>query len=177
MVLIEDAEERLVYDRRTIWLHWVVAGTITFMWLLGRLNHLLPKGPLRLDLWSIHILVGLCLAVLIVARIVWRLRHGRRLPPAEHGVRHVVAVSVHYLLYLLMIGVVGLGIAHVSGFQMFGAFPLPTFWSKPVNHAIGDWHDLAANIIAAVVVLHALAALYHHYVVRDAVLRRMMPKI
>jgi cytochrome b561 len=177
MVLIEDVEERLVYDRRTIWLHWVVAGTITFMWLLGRLNHLLPKGPLRLNLWSIHIIVGFCLAALIVARIVWRLRHGRRLPPAEHGVRHIAAVSVHYLLYLLMIAVVGLGIVHVSGFRMFGAFPLPTFWSKSVNHQIGDLHDLAANAIAVVVLLHALAALYHHYVVRDAVLRRMMPRL
>ncbi|MDB5736493.1 MAG: cytochrome [Sphingomonas bacterium] len=177
-MIIEDAEERVSYDRRTILLHWIVAGTIAFMWLLARFNmSFLQKGPLRLNLWSIHVLVGFCLAALVVARIVWRLTRGDRLPPAEHGVRHVLAVAVHYLLYLLMIVVVVLGLAHVSGFRLFGVLPFPTFWEKPVNHEIGELHGLAANIIAGLAVLHALAALYHHHVVKDRVLIRMNPRL
>jgi cytochrome b561 len=165
------------YDRRTIMLHWIVAGTIAFMWTLGRIAHLLPKGPFRLSLWSIHILVGLVLFGLVAMRIGWRLSGGRRLPSAEHGVRHVAAVAVHYLLYALMIAVVVLGVAHVSGFPLFGALKLPVFWDKAVNRSIGEWHGLIANIIAAVAALHAVAALYHHYVVKDQVLRRMMPRL
>jgi len=175
-MIIEDAEERITYDRRTILLHWIVAGTITFMWLLAQFNHnFLPKGPLRTNLWGVHVLVGLMLAVLIVCRIGWRLTHGARLPAAEHGVRHALAVAVHYALYLLTIAVVLLGLAHLSGFPLFGVLKLPTLWQKPLNHAIGEWHGLAANAIAVVAVLHALAALYHHYVVRDRVLLRMIP--
>jgi cytochrome b561 len=174
-MIIEDSEERISYDRRTIILHWLVGGTIAFMWLLARLNMLLPKGPLRLSLWSIHLLVGICLAGLIAARIGWRLTRGDRLPAPEHGLRHRVAVAIHYTLYLLMLTVVLLGLAHISGFTLFGVIKLPTFWAKPVNHAIGEWHGLVANIIAAVAVVHALAALYHHYIVRDGILRRMAP--
>jgi cytochrome b561 len=176
-MIIEDVEERISYDRRTIVLHWIVAGTIAFMWLLARLNMSLPKGPLRLSLWSVHVLVGLALAGLIAARIGWRLTHGRRLPPAQHGLRHALAVTVHYALYLLMVTVVLLGISHLSGFPLFGVFKLPTVWAKPVNHDIGELHGLVANIIAGVAVIHALAALYHHYVVRDGVLRRMAPRL
>jgi cytochrome b561 len=176
-MIIEDTEERVSYDRRTIVLHWLVAGTIAFMWLLARLNMFLPKGPLRLSLWSIHVLVGFCLAGLIAARIGWRLTRGDRLPASEHGLRHLLAVTIHYALYLLMLTVVLLGLAHVSGFKLFGVIGLPTFWAKPINHDIGEWHGLMANIIAAVAVVHALAALYHHYVVRDGVLRRMLPGV
>jgi cytochrome b561 len=174
-MIIEDVEERISYDRRTIALHWLVAGTITFMWLLARLNLSLPKGPLRMSLWSIHVLVGLCLAVLVAARIGWRLTRGDRLPAAERGLRHGLAVTVHYALYLLMIAVVLLGLVHLSGFPLFGVLKFPTVWAKPLNHEIGEWHGLVANIIAAVVVVHAVAASYHHYVVRDGVLRRMIP--
>jgi cytochrome b561 len=99
------------------------------------------------------------------------------LPPAEHGVRHVLAVAVHYVLYLLMVTVVLLGLAHLSGFPLFGVLKLPTVWAKTVNHDIGELHGLVANIIAGVAVIHALAALYHHYVVRDGVLRRIAPRL
>jgi cytochrome b561 len=174
-MIIEDVEERTSYGRRTIILHWLVAGAITFMWLLARLNMSLPKGPLRLSLWSIHVLVGLCLAALVAMRIGWRLTRSDRLPVAEHGLRHGLAVTIHYALYGLMITVVLLGLVHLSGFPLFGVVKFPIFWSKPLNHEIGEWHGLAANIIAAVAVVHALAALYHHYIVRDGVLRRMIP--
>ncbi len=172
-MIIEDAQEHVSYDRRTILLHWIVAGMIAFMWLLAQLNMRLPKGPLRLNLWSIHVLVGFCLMALVVARVVWRLTHGDRLPPAERGIRNDVAVAVHYLLYVLMIAVVVFGLAHVSGFPLFGVLKFPSLWDKSFNDEIGEWHGLAANIIAGVAVVHALAALYHHYIVKDHVLVRM----
>jgi cytochrome b561 len=165
------------YDRRTIVLHWTVAGVIAFMWVMARLNMLLPKGPVRLSIWSIHVLVGFVLAALVVARIGWRLTRGRRLPPAEHGPRHIIAMAVQGALYLLMLAVVVLGIANVfgHGFPLFNVWKFPRFWEKPFQHQIAEWHNLIANIIAAVAAVHAVAALYHRYVLKDAVLRRMMP--
>ena len=166
-----------IYDRRTRLYHWLVAGTIAFMWVMARLNRFLPKGSLRLDIWSIHVLVGFVLVAMIVVRICWRLFLGTRLPPIEGGVRHVLAIGMHYLLYLLMIAVVTLGVANVfgHGFPLFGVWSFFSLFAKPTQHFIGHWHGTLANVIAAAAVLHAIAALYHHHVLKDATLRRMWP--
>ncbi len=165
------------YDRRTRFFHWAVAGTIAFLWIMARLNSFLPKGPFRLGIWSIHVLVGFALAGLVITRIGWRLTRGDRLPPVDHGPRHAVAVLVHLLLYLLMIAVVALGIANVfgHGFPLFGLWAFPRFWDKPIQHGIAEWHGLVANVIAAVAAFHAVAALYHQHVLKDSLLRRMWP--
>jgi cytochrome b561 len=165
----------LRYDRRTIWLHWATAILVALQWLIGRLNGFLPKGPLRLDIWSIHVLLGFSLAALIVARIAWRSTGGRRLPPADRGARHVAALIVQGALYVMLVAVVALGIANVfgHGFPLFGVWKFPRFWDKPTQQAIGWGHDLSANIIAAVALIHAGAALMHRYWWRDGVLARM----
>jgi cytochrome b561 len=46
---------------------------------------------------------------------------------------------------------------------------------RALRRLIGDWHALAANAIMIVAALHAAAALFHHYVLHDRVLRRMLP--
>ena len=163
------------YDRTTVRIHWAVAILVTVLWLIGRLNGFLPKGPVRLDIWSIHVLMGFVLAVLVIARIAWRFTRGRRLPPADHGVRHMAAVVVQGGLYVLLVGVVGLGVANVfgHGFPMFGVWKFPRFWGKSTQNIINEYHDLTANIIAVVALFHAAAAMFHHYWIRDNVIMRM----
>jgi len=166
-----------VYDRRTRQLHWAVGGLVVVLWLMAQGNSFLPKGPLRLSIWSVHVLLGFLLAALVVARIAWRVSRGDRLPPVRAGLWGYAASAVHYLLYLLLVAVVVLGIMNVfgHGFPLFGVWKFPRFWEKPFQHRIADWHGLAANIIAGVAAIHAIAALWHHHVLRDGTLRRMWP--
>jgi cytochrome b561 len=42
-------------------------------------------------------------------------------------------------------------------------------------HQIGNWHALVANAVLIVAGLHSAAALFHHFILRDATLRRMLP--
>jgi cytochrome b561 len=165
------------YDRRTRLLHWATAILVVTLWVMGRLTKLLPKGPLRLDIWSVHVLLGFTLAAVILSRIVWRLTQGRKLPPPEHGARHVIAVSVHALLYFLLVGVAGLGILNVfaHGFPLFGMWHFPKVGGEDYDKVVNGWHSLFANIVAAVALFHALAALFHYHVLRDEVLGRMLP--
>lgn len=174
----ETADNRdPAYDRRTRILHWSVGGLVAFMWLMAQGNSFLQKGPLRLRIWSVHVLLGFLLAALVVARIGWRVSRGRRLPPVKPGLWGHAASLVHYLLYLLLVAVVVLGIMNVfgHGFPLFGVWKFPRFWEKPFQHQVADWHGLAANIIAGVAAMHGLAALWHHLVLRDGTLRRMWP--
>lgn len=166
-----------IYDRTTIQLHWATAILVATLWTMGQLTDLLDKGPLRLNIWSVHVLLGFTLAGVVIARIYWRLARGRKLQAAEPGARHQVAEAVHALIYVLLVGVAGLGVLNVlaHGFPLFGIWSFPKVGGKGYAIIVNGWHKLFANIIAPVALFHAAAALFHRYVLRDPVLDRMWP--
>lgn len=163
------------HDAVTRRLHWATALLVTVLWIMGQTTGWLPRGPARVDVWSVHILLGFTLAGVIVARIVWRLRRGA-LPSSGHGLLDIAAKIVHAVLYVLLVAVVTLGVINVfvHGFPLFNAWTFPGA-DKELRGFINHWHKLAANAIAIVALLHAVAALVHHYVLKDEVLVRMAP--
>ena len=167
-----------VYDRTTIVLHWTTAILVAIQFLIGRTTNFLPRGPLRVDIWSVHVLFGFALAGALVLGRLWRATHGRQLPPLNRGVLHFAAVATHRLPDLLLVAIVALGIANVfaHGFPLFNDWHFPKLGGEFMR-SINAWHGLIANIIIAVALLHAGAALFHRYVINDGVLRRMWPDL
>lgn len=110
-----------VYDRTTITLHWATAILVAIQFLVGRTTNFLPCGPLRGDIWSVHVLFGFALAGMVVLGMLWRATHGRRLLPLNRGILHLTAVAAHRLLDLLLLVIVVLGITNVfaHGFPLF----------------------------------------------------------
>jgi cytochrome b561 len=103
--------------------------------------------------------------------------------PAVCGCRQPLdktARLAHGVLYLLLIVTVLLGVANawVRGDTLFGLFKIPAFdpGNTELRESVEDWHGLSANILLALAGLHAAAALLHHYVFKDDVLRRMLPR-
>jgi cytochrome b561 len=166
-----------IYDPMTIRLHWTVALLVAALWLMGRTIGFLPRGTLRIDLWSLHVLFGFGLAGVLILRIVWRLTCARRLPAADRGALRLLAVTTHRAIYVLLLAIVALGVINVfaRGFPLFNVWHFPKLGQDDFARTINAWHDLVANVVAATVALHAAAALFHHYVVKDTVLRRMWP--
>ncbi len=164
------------YDQTTIRLHWATAILVVTLWIIGQTASWLPRGALRLDYWSIHVVLGFVLALLLIGRLVWRSSGGRRLPPSEKGLLHFIAEATHVLLYLLLVIVVGLGVinAFVRGYSLFGWVSLPQIGERTLGRPLTGLHGLSSNILLGLALLHALAALGHHYVLRDGVLRRML---
>jgi cytochrome b561 len=169
------------YDPGTIALHWATAMLIGLLWVIGQTVDFAPSGPLRVDYRSLHMLFGVTLAGVFVARVTWRLRRGRSLPGAGNAVLEFVARLTHWALYLLILSALGLGLANawVRGDAIFNLFTVPAFdpGNKALRDLIGDWHALAANAILILAGLHAAAALFHQYILRDGVLRRMLPMV
>jgi cytochrome b561 len=62
--------------------------------------------------------------------------------------------------------------------SLFGVLPLPPLSAKgsPFGHAFGDLHKPTVWVLIAVVALHVAGALYHHFILKDDTLRRMLPE-
>jgi cytochrome b561 len=95
-----------------------------------------------------------------------------------HGPLNVYYWSTHVVLgfALALVIVIGLGItnAFVRGYNLFDLVSVPQLGDKALRKPITHWHGLAANILLGLAGLHAAAALFHHYVLRDSVLGRMV---
>ncbi len=175
-VHVLTARSDLRYDAGSIALHWATAGLIAALWLGGQTVDALGHAWTPL-LRSVHIVLGLTLAVVLLVRITWRLSGGRRLPGADDGVLQTAARATHGLLYLLTGTAVALGIATAwfRGYVVFGLFAFPGT-DRTLGHVVRGYHALAANGILILALAHAAAALFHHYVIDDGVLRRMLPR-
>src|SRR5689334_5647908 len=124
---------------------------------------------------------GIVLTVVLAARIAWRLVPGHQVPPAVSGWVELTSKAVHWLLYALLGAEAALGfVLRWSGDQAMSFFGLPipppfAPFSKPAHDLVGEVHEWVGWAIVVIAAGHAAAALFHHYVLRDEVLWRMLP--
>lgn len=171
------------YSRVAIALHWSMAVLVIANLIIGlfgdAIEKLLGGSP-----FPVHKSIGLTVLALALARIAWRLSH--KPPPLTAAgtapLEHRLAGAVHFLLYALMV------VMPMSGWIMssagksplgwFGLFPVPKFAvtrTDPIVGASGATHHYLGYLMAALVIGSIAAALRHHFLLRDDVLRRMLP--
>ena len=177
---IAAGDDRTQYDPFAITLHWLTVALVltqfglaeTWDWFAKPTHHLMVVA---------HMSFGIILTVVIVTRIAWRLVPGHQMPPAVSGWMEIASKAVHYLLYAMLASEAVLGfVLRWSGNESMSFFGLqipPPFapFSKPAHRLIGDIHEWNGWAIVILAAGHAAAALYHHYVLRDRVLSRMLP--
>jgi cytochrome b561 len=171
------------YDRLTLTLHWLTAAVVIFMFASAHIWENLARGtPLRKGLQSLHISLGIAMAVLIVARILWRLSGGHHPKKTDtHPAVNLLARIAHGCLYLLLLSQIVLGFlfrwAQGEPFEFFGLFPIPAPFviDHELRGTLGGLHDNVAWAIIILAGLHATAALWHHFIMGDSTLRRMLP--
>lgn len=148
------------YSGIQIALHWLVAVLILVAWLSGEgaeeaMEAVEEGGAVG---FVPHVAFGLAILTLVVVRVLVRLSRGAPAAPGAPGSLSVLAADWgHRLIYLLMIAV------PLGGASVFF-----------LGLEVGEIHGLAANLLMLVVLGHALMALYHQYVLKDGLLRRMM---
>ncbi len=163
-------------------LHWSIALLIFIQFPLGWLAESWRLSPTKLKLFVWHKSLGLVILVLALLRIAWRL-YDRRPPwPSSMPLwERRAASAVHLLLYLLPIALPLSGwvinSAAAIPFKVFWLFPLPDIVppSKPLEQLAKAVHGGLGWALAGTVALHVAAALRHHVLLKDDVLRRMLP--
>lgn len=170
-----SSESAYRYDVPSITLHWLMAVLILLDWLIGQGRGFAPPGTAYDSVLSLHMTLGIAIGAILVVRIVWRVSAGRHFGYAR-GPLGRAARAAHVGLYVLMAATVlaGLANAMVNGTLIFGVL-LP----KPAPQASLDLfaglHSVFANLLGLLAAAHALAAIAHHFVLRDRVLIRMAP--
>jgi len=169
------------YDGVAIALHWATAALVIANFALSQLWDWFAK-PTKGLLEDTHMSFGVLLAAVIVVRLVWRWIPGHQMSSLEAGWMRLASKATHYLLYALLAAEAGLGFAFRWGagrpMAFFGwGIPSPTgeVMGRPLRHQLREFHEWIGWTIVIIALLHALAALYHHYVLKDRVLQRMLP--
>ncbi|SNB64642.1 cytochrome b561 [Arboricoccus pini] len=179
-------ETRLVerYDGVTIGLHWLTALLVVLLFVMAEVWGFLPRGTwLRHQLQVFHVSFGILLTAVLVFRLLWKATAGRRLPLTGRGVIDRAARGLHHLFYVLLVLQLVLGWAfrwaQVEEFTFFKIFDVPQILTDPSAYrsTFGMLHNYVAWTIIVLAGVHALAALVHHYLLRDGVLRRMLPGV
>ena len=162
-------------------LHWLIAIAIVGALCVALTFDDMPISPRKIRLINYHKWFGLTVLFLLVARAAWRFGHRPPTLPASMPAWQVRAAHAsHGLLYLLMLVVPILGwfLSSADGFPItyLGLIPLPSLTAKDkaVAEVLEDAHAVLAWTLIVVASAHALAALKHHVVDRDDVLRRML---
>jgi cytochrome b561 len=178
------------YSAVAILLHWASALGVLVLIGLGLTMTHAALAPLRqFQLYQWHKSVGITVLALTALRVLWRLTH--RPPPHPAGMparERRVAAAAHHLLYLLLVGLplTGWAVVSLSPFNiptvLYGIVPWPHL---PLAALVPDpavaeavlkrVHALGAWFLAALLAVHVAAALRHHLLLRDDVLRRMLP--
>jgi cytochrome b561 len=174
------SSEPLRYGTGAIAFHWVMFLLVVAVGTLGLLHDSWPKRTQ--SFWiNIHALIGLLLWVLLIARFWWRSRHAPPpLPPDVGKFSRRLSSPVHLALYALMFIIPIIGIVtfvwHGRIFD-FGLFQVNfgVKSNKAVFHPTEDIHGYLAYGLFGLAGIHALAALWHHFIRHDGVLGRMWP--
>lgn len=169
------------YPLPSIALHWLIALLLFAGFALGTYMHELALSPQKLRLYSYHKWLGVTVFALVILRLALRfVMPPPALLPAPAWQLHL-ARRVHATLYLLMFAVPLSGwlMSSAKGFTTvwFGILPLPDLLDKDeaLGNLLRNGHQALNWLLAGLVMLHAGAALKHHWIGRDDTLKRMLP--
>lgn len=177
-----NSKPAMRYGGLAIGLHWLMLILLIAVYACIELRELYPKGSEPRELLKTwHFMLGLSVLALALLRLLVNVSAGApAIVPAPGKVQQLLAKLSHLALYALMLGM------PLAGWLLLSAAgkPIPFFGlqlpaliapSKDAAGLIKEIHEAVGTIGYFLIGLHALAALYHHYLVRDNTLQRMLP--
>ncbi len=169
------------YAGPAVFFHWAVVLLIAIAYAAIELKGFLPKGSAERTLsMSVHTWAGALVLVLAVPRLLWRLVRGAPAPEPGPGWMQWLGSAMHLLLYLFIfvqpvLGLLALNAGgHLVTVPGLGVeLPSVVAASRDLKETLEDIHGTLGTAFYTVIGLHAVAALFHHYMLGDNTLRRM----
>lgn len=164
-----------------IGVHWLTLLLIVAAYVLGSVLEDMALSPAKLQLYAWHKWLGMLVLFSVPVRLLLRLLDRLPADPSLLSWEAKASAATHIVLYALLAAVPLSGWLQSSaeGFPvvLFTVWQLPDLVGKDAALAetLGEAHEVAVNLLVWLAGLHTAAALYHHYLKGDAVLRRMAP--
>jgi len=157
------ADVKSGYSGIQITLHWLIALLVLFQLVFGESMTTVVDAaeegtvvsPTDQFLGTAHYWVGIAVLALVLLRLIVRLANGA--PKSETGWMAMAATATHWLFYLLLAAVPATGLLAIY-----------------VSDEFGDIHSLGKPIFIVLIALHAAAALFHQFFLKDGTLKRML---
>lgn len=173
------------YDGVAILLHWLIAAALVANFALGITMVDIPGiTPAKLKYFNWHKWAGVTILALVTLRLLWRLFHRPpALPATMARWQRGLATATHWGLYGLMFAIPLSGYFYslAAGFPVvwLGVVKLPVLIGPDpaLKESLLTLHYLLNMALAGLVLAHAGAALKHHFIDRDGVLLRMLPRL
>ncbi len=169
------------YGWLSIFLHWAMAIAFIAIFFLGQyMVELDYYDPWYHRAPEIHKSIGILLVMTMLLRFFWNKFQTSPAPISSDKKTELVARITHNLFYLLvvMIFISGymISTAEGMGIDVFDWFTVPSLIAEDSDRAdwAGDIHEIIATSFIILAAIHALAALYHHFIVKDLTLKRML---
>jgi cytochrome b561 len=174
------------YGLIAVLFHWTIALLFIGQLALGYLMSGNDVDPaLQFNLFQYHKSIGFVVLALAIPRVIWSVWSRKPQPPEGSGrVAHIAARLAHAALLFLTVAVplAGWAVASTSPLQIPSyVFDLVVIPGLPLDISDAsealwtDVHETLAYSAAAIVLLHVVAAMWHHFIRKDVTLKRMMP--
>lgn len=169
--------ESIRYPALMRWTHWLSAVLVVVAYISSESAEELQSGGGQ---W--HVLAGLLLMILFVPRLVGHLLRGHAVPgESTHPAERLASHAVHLALLLFVVVQPLLGIMALWGGGESIAIPMSGWTVAPLvtidaqfAHSLEEAHEVIGQAFYFVIALHVGASLWHQFVRRDGVLRRML---
>jgi len=176
------------YGIVAILLHWLMAVLVVGLYALGVIMEDMKPSLRQFELYQLHKSLGITVLLLTVIRLVWRIANPQPdLPATMPRWQKIAAKTTHWGFYALLLAAPLAGWALVSASSLnvptviFGLVTLPhieQIAASPAKQALEgtfeDLHNLFADGLLVLFLIHVAAALYHHIRLRDPVLLNML---
>lgn len=166
------------YSKRTAIFHWLILLLVIAALFVGHELDESKDAAQKLSMFPVHFLIGDLILLLTLVRIYFRKKDGEPAPANANPLLNKIAAATHGLLNISVIAVVisGMVTAATSGviaaLQKSDPGLIPDFEKVEAK----EFHELFIGILLLLVIFHVLAALYHQFIVKDSLMRRIMIK-
>jgi cytochrome b561 len=172
------------YDAVAIAFHWLMFVLVAVAYTAIELRGFTDKGTTaRMVAMDVHKWAGALVLALIVPRILWRAVRGAPAPEAYPRLGQMAGAAVHGLLYLFLLAQPILGILMTNAAGRVLTVPVlgidipPLIAPDPaLKDLLAGIHQTLGKAFYLVIGLHVMAALFHHHMLGDNTLRRMLPR-
>lgn len=160
--------------------HWLLFLMLTISIMAGNFLASMPKGAEKFQVAGMHKSFGAVLLMLILLRLIWRLINVTpKDPTGTSAIQNILSHAMHWGLYVLMFlqPLSGIMMSQTAGFSVsfFGLFEFPIFLNKAPSLAefFHGVHGTVWILLVLAVIGHAGVALYHNFIMKDDILKRM----